>query len=144
MPPGLAKKQKVHLGPGWLPQGYTSALAGWRQQFPSELIPFMIPGFYRRKELYAWSDESEETIRESFVTCCLVCREWNKTFTPILYRNITLGPKTTTLTRSLLRRTLEHTRPSHKTLVVTMHISSAEDGTASNFWLLVLLNLRRD
>ena len=71
-------------------------------------------------------------MQSTLAACCLVSHEWNRIFTPILYENIFLGGKKSVLTRSLLHRTFQHTKPTHKALVRTMTIELAEDGSTAN------------
>ena len=71
-------------------------------------------------------------IKSTLAACCLVSHEWNRIFTPMLYENIILGGKKSLLTRSLLHRTFQHTKPTHKALVKTMTIELAEDGSTAN------------
>ena len=83
-------------------------------------------------DYYNWEEEKESVIRSTLVACCLVSREWNRIFTPVLYENILLGRKKSLLTRSLLHRTFRHIKPTHKALVRTMTIELAEDGSTAN------------
>ena len=71
-------------------------------------------------------------MQRTIAACCLVSREWNRIFTPVLYGDIFLAGKKPLLTRSLLHRTFQHTKPTHKALVRTMTIQLAEDGSTAN------------
>ena len=71
-------------------------------------------------------------MQNTLAACGLVCQEWNRVFTPVLYENILLGRKKSLLTRSLLHRTFQYTKPTHKALVRTMTIELAEDGSTAN------------
>ena len=76
---------------------------------------------------YFWS-----YTQSTLAACCLVSREWNRIFTPVLYEEIFLGEKKPLLTQSLLHRTFRQTQPAHKALVKTMTIAPAEDGSTAN------------
>ena len=105
-------------------------------KFLPELTRNILPGFYKCLKKYPnfieWYDEDESVIQSTLAACCLVSHEWNRIFTPILYGDIFLGEKNSLLTRSLLRRTLQHTQPAHKALVMTITIAPAEDGSTAN------------
>ena len=97
---------------------------------------FRSPGLYtRRGELrngsIQWIDESIAVTQRTLTSCCLVSRDWNRTFTPVLYGEIPLGGKDPILTQSLLHRTLRYIKPTHKVLVKTMTISPAVDGSTA-------------
>ena len=81
---------------------------------------------------YNWKEEKGSVIQSTLAACCLVSWEWNRIFTPVLYENIFLGGTKSLLTRSLLHRTFQHTKPTHKALVKTMTIELAEDGSTAN------------
>ena len=123
---------------GWLPEDYTAALLKTRSKFLPDLMPNMIAGISMRlgEEDWLgsckWEEEKGSVIRSTLVACCLVSHEWNRIFTPMLYENIILGGKKSLLTRSLLHRTFQHTKPTHKALVRTMTIELAEDGSTAN------------
>ena len=123
---------------GWLPEDYTAALLKTRPKFLPDLMPNMISGISIRMEKPSWSDvyelkeEKGSIIQSTLAACCLVSREWNKIFTPMLYENIILGGKKSLLTRSLLHRTFQHIKPTHKALVKTMTIELAQDGSTAN------------
>ena len=117
--------------------------------FLPELTLNILLGFYRCSYhvsgfLY-WKDEEKSVIQSTLAACCLVSREWNRIFTPILYGDIFLAGKKPLLTRSLLHRTLCQTQPTHKTLVKTMTIAPAEDGSTANLLSICfsLPNLRK-
>ena len=105
-------------------------------KFLPELTQNILPGFYKRADKsyvkFRWKDEEKSVIQSTLAACCLVSREWNRIFTPILYGDIFFGGKKPLLTRSLLHRTLCQTQPTHKTLVKTMTIAPAEDGSTAN------------
>ena len=91
-------------------------------------------------------EERKSVIQSTLAACCLVCREWNRIFTPILYGDILLGPgKEPLLTRSLLYRTLRHTQPAHKTLIKTITVTSAKNGSTANLLSICFIvpNLRK-
>ena len=105
-------------------------------KFLPELTQNILPGFYKRLNkdsgYFQWRDEDESIIQSTLAACCLVSREWNRIFTPILYGYIFLGEKEPLLTQSLLHRTFRKTQPAHKSLVKTMTIAPAEDGSTAN------------
>ena len=73
---------------------------------------------------------------------CLVSHQWNRTFTPLLYVDVTLddhnaGMELPTL---LLRRTLWHTQPARKDLIERMQVFSSKK-SPSTLWMVVLSNL---
>ena len=82
--------------------------------------------------VYELKEEKGSVIQSTLAACCLVSHEWNRIFTPILYENVFLGGKKSLLTRSLLHRTFQHTKPTHKALVRTMTIELAKDGSTAN------------
>ena len=134
--PLLLENQESNAG--WLPNDYTAALLKTRSKFLPELMPNMIAGIsihmekHYRRDVYELKEEKGSVIQSTLVACCLVSREWNKIFTPILYENIILGRKKSLLTRSLLHRTFQYTNPTYKALVRTMTIELAEDGSTAN------------
>ena len=105
-------------------------------KFLPELTQNIFPGFYRRLENsdddFEWENEDKSIIQRTLAACCLVSREWNRIFTPILYGDIFLGKKKSLVTRSLLYRTFRQTQPARKPLVKTMTIALAEDGSTAN------------
>ena len=121
--------------PGWLPENYTTTLSKAQPKFLPELMPNMIAQVSMHMKKDSWlgrrKEEKGSVIQSTFSACCLVSREWNKIFTPILYENIVLRGKKSLLTRSLLHRTFQHTKPTHKALVRTMTIELAEDGSTA-------------
>ena len=124
------------VNPGWLPKDYTTALSKAHPNFLPDLMPNMIAGISMHMKKYPWSDGRKEergsVIQSTFSACCLVSREWNRIFTPILYENIFLGGKKSAHTRSLLHRTFKHTNPTYKTLVRTITIEPAKDGSTAS------------
>ena len=116
--------------PGWLPGSYTAALSRLHPKFLPDLVPNMIPWILRGN--HEWKEEKGSVIRNTLAACCLVSHEWNRIFTPLLYKDIFLGRTKSLLTRSLLYRTFRHTRPAHTALVKTMTIEPAEDGSTAN------------
>ena len=114
-------------------------------KFLPELTQNILPGFYKRSGTRSWMDEEKSVIQNTLAACCLVSREWNKIFTPVLYGDIFLGKKKPLLTRSLLHRTFRQTQPAHKALVKTMTIAPAEDGSTANLLSICfsLPNLRK-
>ena len=126
------------VNPVWLPKDYTTALSKAHPNFLPDLMPNMIAGIsmhMKKKFLrhdYEWKEEKGSVRQSTLAACCLVSHEWNKIFTPMLYENIILGGKKSLLTRSLLHRTFQHTRPTHKALVRTMTIELADDGSTAN------------
>ena len=117
--------------------------------FLPELTQNILPGFYRRLDssdgTLEWKNEEKSVTQSTLAACCLVSREWNRIFTPVLYGGIFLGGKKPLITRSLLHRTFQHTQPAHKALVKTMTIAPAEDGSTANLLSICfsLPNLRR-
>ena len=105
-------------------------------KFLPELIQSMLPGFYERLSRYPgffeWKNEDKPVIQSTIAACCLVSRDWNSIFTPILYGDIFLGGRKPLCTRSLLHRTFRQTQPARKSLVKTMTIAPAEDGSTAN------------
>ena len=105
-------------------------------KFLPELTQNILPGFYKRlnkdSSFFTWRDEDKLVIQSTLAACCLVSHEWNRIFTPMLYENIILGRNKSLLTRSLLHRTFQHTKPTHNALVRTMTIELAEDGSTAN------------
>ena len=107
-------------------------------KFLPELIHNLLPGLYTRNVYeyslyYYWSNNEAKSVTQStLAACCLVSHEWNRIFTPILYEHIHLGRNKSLLTRSLLHRTFQHTKPTHKALVRTVTIELAKDGSTAN------------
>ena len=134
---------------GWCTQNYREDLMKSHPKFLPELTRNILPGFYKYLNKssgdFDWEDEEESVIQSTLAACCLVSREWNRIFTPILYGDIFLAGKKPLLTRSLLHRTLCQTQPAHKALVKTMTIVPAEDGSTANLLSICfsLPNLRK-
>ena len=122
----------------WLPKDYTASLSRAHPKFLPELIQNMIAGIsvYIGKKgwskHYNWKEERASVMQSTLAACCLASREWNIIFTPVLYKNIILGGKNSLLTRSFLHRTFRHIQPTHTTLVKTITIEPAEDGSTAN------------
>ena len=114
---------------GWLPEDYTAALLKTRPKFLPDLVPNLIPEILWSN--YEWNRD-RSLAQSTLAAGCLVSHEWNRIFTPILYEHIHLGRNKSLLTRSLLHRTFQHTKPTHKALVRTMTIELAEDGSTAN------------
>ena len=110
-----------------------------------ELTRNILPGFYKCRGTRYWEDEKKSIIQSTLAACCLVSREWNRIFTPLLYGDIFLAGKKPLLTRSLLHRTFHQTQPTHKALVKTMRVAPAEDGSTANLLSICfsLPNLRK-
>ena len=110
--------------------------SGWfhvhSPQFPSELLPNIIPNIcgYVDEE----GERNLEATKITLAACCLVSREWNRIFTPILYEDITLPSEEPRhlISQSLLLRTFRHTQPGHKYLVREMSIELAKDGSIAD------------
>ena len=121
---------------GWCTQKYREDLMKSHPKFLPELTQNILPGIYKRADnshgRFRWKDEGKSVIQSTLAACCLVSREWNRIFTPILYGDIFLAGKKPLLTRSLLHRTFRQTQPAHKALVKTMTIAPAEDGSTAN------------
>ena len=101
-------------------------------QFPQELLPHLIP--WIRQYMSETVLKSQQIKRTTLAACCLVSREWNRLFTPILYEDITLPsdePRHLE-SQSLLLRTFRNTQPGHKDLVRTIWIQFAKDGSTAN------------
>ena len=113
-------------------------------KFLPELTQNILPRFYRNLN-FKWRIEDKSVAQSTLAACCLVSREWNRIFTPILYGDIFLGEKKPLVIRSLLHRTFRHTQPAHKALVKTMTIIPAEDGSIANLLSICfsLPNLRK-
>ena len=90
-------------------------------------------------------NREESIIRSTLAACCLVSHDWNKVSTPFLYGDTTLRGKKSSLSQSLLHRTLRHTHPYYRTLVKSIAIEAAEDGSTSNLLSIcfAMPNLRR-
>ena len=142
----LAKPARIELGrrnhsSGWLPHEYTTAFANYHPRFLPELIPYIIPGLCARRnaQLDSDSDEvvrEEKVIRSTLFMCCLVSREWNRVFIPILYADINIGRRNSHFTQSLLHRTLQFIQPSRKIWIKTIMIAAATDGSTANLlWI---------
>ena len=116
--------------PKWFPENYTIALVDSHPKFLPELVRNLLLGLYLR-DGFDWY-ERNTVVQSTLAACCLVSHEWNRTFTPILYKDIVLGGNKSLLTRSLLRRTFHHTQPTNITLVKTMTIEPAHDGSTAN------------
>ena len=131
----------------WFPETYSTTLAKCRLKFLLEFLPGIIQGLYicRNKQGTGWESENRSVIQGTLAACCLVSREWNRIYTPILYADIFLGRKKPLRTRSLLHRTFQHIKQAHKALVKTVIIRHAEDGSTSNLLSICfsLPNLRR-
>ena len=114
-------------------------------KFLPELTRNILPGIYKRGRTRYRDNEDKSVIQSTLAACCLVSHEWNRIFTPLLYGDIFLAGKKPLLTRSLLHRTFRQTQPNHKTLVKTMMISPAEDGSTANLLSICfsLPNLRK-
>ena len=126
--PLLDDQRESH--PKWFPESYTTALVDSHPKFHPELLRNLLSGLYLR-DGFDWY-ERNTVVQSTLAACCLVSREWNRTFTPILYKDIVLGGNKSLLTRSLLRRTFQHTRPTNAILVKTMTIEPADDGSTTN------------
>ena len=119
----------------WLPKRYVETFVSSHPKFLPELVETMILWIYQGS--WSWREDKWETedrtiTQSTLAACCLVSQEWNRICTPVLYSDIFLGKKNSLLTRSLLYRTLQHTRLDRKALVRTMTIEPAEDGSTSN------------
>ena len=118
-------------------------------KFLPELTQNILPGFYKRVNnsyrSFLWENEDNSVIQSTLAACCLVSREWNRIFTPLLYGDIFLAGKKPLVTRSLLHCTFQNTQPAHKALVKTMTIAPAEDGSTANLLTICfsLPNLRK-
>ena len=112
-------------------QNYREDLMKSHPKFLPELTWNILPGLYQRDGFFRWKDEKTSVVQSTLAACCLVSRNWNRTFNPILYGDVWLGEKNPLITQSLLHRTLRQT-PAHKALVKTMTIVPAEDGSTSN------------
>ena len=144
---GRRRDQESDTGP--FTQSYSENLMKSHPKFLPELTQNILPGFYKREDNYhgyfRWKDEEKSVIQSTLAACCLVSREWNRIFTPVLYEEIFLGVKNPLLTRSLLHRTFRQTHPAHKALVKTMTIAPAVDGSTANLLSICfsLPNLRK-
>ena len=138
LPQAGGDKSNQEGDPGWLSENYTEALSKSLPKFLPDLLPNLILGIsvYVEKRVtgngYEWREEEGSVVQSTLAACCLVSHEWNRIFTPILYANIFLGRTKSLLSRSLLHRTLRHTKPIHKALVRTITIEPAEDGSTAN------------
>ena len=116
---------------------------GYRRIFLPELVYYIPQGLYRKDrgdsctQVYRWEWEDEWMVRRTLAAWCLVCHEWNKIFTPFLYRNIFLGGSIPIHTVSLLRRTLWHSQRPYQDLIQTMDVR-AEDGSTTSILLAAL------
>lgn len=132
--PLLDDQRESH--PKWFPEIYTTALVDSHPKFLPELVRNLLPGLYLR-DGFDWYKQNT-VVQSTLAACCIVSREWNRTFTPILYKDIVLGGSKSLLARSLLRRTFQHTRPTNATLVKTMTIEPAHDGSTANLLSICL------
>ena len=131
--------------PRWFSESYTINLVESRPRFLPELMPYLI------SELCLWSGtqwyEDGLVVQSTLAACCLASGEWNSIFTPILYKNIFLGGKQPSLSRSLLHDTFQHTQPAHQALVETIIIKPTADGSTANLLPLcfrfIFPNLRK-
>ena len=105
-------------------------------KFLPELTRNILPGIYKclnkDPSYFWWKNEDKSIIKSTLAACCLVSREWNRTFTPVLYGDIFLAGKKPLLTQSLLLCTFRKTQQAHKALVKTMTIAPAQDGSTAN------------
>ena len=123
--------------PGWpgLPKDYTTTLADSCPKYLPDLLPDTVLELNRHRYTPShdtYSDEGRSSRQSTLATWCLVCRQWNRILTPILYAEIFIGGKGPLLTQSLLHRTLRRTKSAHKSFVKTMTIEPAEDGSTAN------------
>lgn len=85
-----------------------------RQMFLPELLAEIVsPLHYMGNDLLVEKCLNQITLG----SCCLVCREWNKAFTPLLYEEIVLNDDLKFTSTALLRRTIWHDRPDHGSLI---------------------------
>ena len=116
----------------WCAQNYREDLMKSHPRFLPELTRNILPGIYKYGRTRYWENEKKSIIQSTLAACCLVSHEWSRIFTPVLYENIFLGAKKSLLTRSLLHRTFQHTKPTHKALVRTVTIELADEGSIAN------------
>ena len=126
----------------WLPRNYTTALVDSHPKFLPELVPNLIHWIdvsLTQSPTY-FNGYSSRKAPRTLAACCLVCREWNKIVTPILYKDITLplDEDTHLSSQSLLQRTLRHTKPAHKALVKIVSIVPAKDRSIADFLSICL------
>ena len=110
--------------------------------FLPELVPYIAPGLYRCKWEYGWAPEKTMTLQRTLASCCLVCWEWNRTFTPHLYQSIVFADDFSNSVHivSQLRRTLWHVQPKYTHLIKKITILTSEAAKACT-WLPVLSKL---
>ena len=110
---------------GLLPENYTATLIASRKFLP-ELATSLILWL-------TWGEDQSHTDLLTRIatlrSCCLVSREWNTVFTPLLYEVVHI---TRRKSASLLRHIFKFTHPSHKRQVKTVIIEHAQDGSTAN------------
>ena len=82
------------------------------------------------------------TLQRTLASCCLVCWEWNRTFTPHLYQSIVFADDFSNSVHiiSQLRRTLWHVQPKYTHIIKKITILTSEAAKACT-WLSVLSKL---
>ncbi|KAK7681426.1 hypothetical protein QCA50_015518 [Cerrena zonata] len=110
----------------------------WHQVFLPELVPELVfalahCGGRNSSEL----KNDKENTRYTFYSCCLVCHDWNRLFTPLLYERIFLYNDEKAL---LLCHTLWKLQPAHRNLVEDICILFDKISSHSS-WTIVLTKL---
>ena len=77
---------------------------------------------------YYWTYEPTVLIQKTLASWSLVCHEWNRVFTPLLYQSIVVGKTGPSLTEERLREV----EPTHKALIRTIRVEAAEDVSPAN------------
>ena len=101
------------------------------------LFHSMIPSIRRgsRKSsagnAYYWTYEPTVLIQKTLASWSLVCHEWNRVFTPLLYQSIVVGKTGPSLTEERLREV----EPTHKALIRTIRVKAAEGVSTANILL---------
>ena len=120
---------------------------GWGPPYEEGTMPLLPPEivlevFVHVKHQGFFSGDIARARQKMLYSFCLVSHQWNRTFTPLLYVDVTLddhnaGMELPTL---LLRRTLWHTHPARKDLIERMQVFSSRK-SPSTLWMVVLSNL---
>lgn len=75
-----------------------------------------------------WTYESTMLIQKTLASCTRVCHEWNRVFTPLLYKSIVIGKTRSTDTDKYLRQV----GPANKVFITTIRVEAAEDVSPAN------------
>ena len=106
-------------------------------RFPPELILEVID--YIKDDSFLL-ENGFKSRQDTLTSSCLVTREWNRLFTPFLYRNIVLDDNKSASSVRLLFRTLSHTGSLQRGLIQKVSLTLTPQPRES-IWLLISLNL---